>query len=145
MPEIDVRPAGPDQEDRLMAALAHASVLLFGMGLVAAIVLWVTQRERSRYVAVQALQAVIYHLAGFGLFVAGMGCWMALYLATLIPVMAAPEEPASLWIFMVATLLMFVPFLQMGLWIAGGLWGAVRCLRGHDFRYAIIGRWVEGR
>ena len=28
-------------------------------------------------------------------------------------------------------------------WGLHGLWGAVRCWGGHDFRYAIIGRWLE--
>jgi dolichyl-phosphate-mannose--protein O-mannosyl transferase len=65
-----------------MAALAHGGILLFGMGLVAAIVLWVTQKEKSRYVAFQTLQAAAYHLAGFAIF---RGAWVAGWLPTSSP------------------------------------------------------------
>ncbi|MEJ2209819.1 MAG: DUF4870 domain-containing protein [Anaerolineae bacterium] len=135
----------PNQEERIMAALAHGSVVLFGMGIVAAIVLWVTQKEKSRYVAFQALQAIAYHVAGFAIFVVGMGCWLALYFVSFIPLMTTPEESggAALWIFLAATFLMLVPFAQMGLWILGGAWGAVRALQGREFRYVVIGRYLE--
>lgn len=135
----------PSQEERTMAALAHGSILLFGMGVVAAIVLWVTQKEKSRYVAFQALQAVAYHIAGFAIFLVGMACWMGLYFASLIPLITTPEESASaaLWIFILVTLLMLVPFVQMGLWIIGGWWGAARALQGREFRYIVIGRYLD--
>jgi len=34
----------------------------------------------------------------------------------------------------------------LGIWaltILYGLWGAVRCLGGRDFEYAIIGNWIK--
>jgi hypothetical protein len=31
----------------------------------------------------------------------------------------------------------------MGLWIIGGLWGAVRTLQGREFRYLVIGKQLE--
>ncbi len=40
---------------------------------------------------------------------------------------------------------MIVPLAIWGITILYGLWGAVRCLGGYDFRYAIIGRWLEGQ
>jgi hypothetical protein len=96
-------------------------------------------------VAFQALQAVAYHIAGFAIFIVGMGCWLALYFISFIPLMTTPEESAggALWIFLVATFLMLVPFAQMGLWILGGAWGAVRTLQGKDFHYVVIGRYLE--
>lgn len=136
----------PSQEERIMAALAHGSILMFGMGIVGAIVLWVTQKEKSRYVAFQAIQAVAYHLAGLAIFLVGMGCWLALYFVSFIPLMTTPEESggAALWIFLVTTFLMLVPLAQMGLWIVGGWWAAARTLQGKEFRYVLIGRYLEG-
>jgi uncharacterized Tic20 family protein len=141
----DVEHQQPSQEERTMAALAHGSILIFGMGVVAAIVLWVTQKEKSRYVAFQALQAIAYHIAGFAIFLVGMACWMGLYFVSLIPLMTTPEESGgtALWIFGLATLLMLAPFVQMGLWIIGGWWGAARTLQGREFRYIVIGRYLE--
>jgi hypothetical protein len=45
--------------------------------------------------------------------------------------------------FILSMVLMVVPLIFMGLWIIGGLWGAVRAFQGHDFRYLGIGDWVE--
>jgi hypothetical protein len=39
--------------------------------------------------------------------------------------------------------LIAVPLAIWGVTILYGLWGAVRCFGGHDFRYVIIGRWLE--
>lgn len=135
----------PNREERLAAALAHGSVLLFGMGIVAAVVLWVTQKERSRYVAFQALQAIAYQIAGLAIFLVGMACWMAVYFLSFIPLFTTPEESggAALWFFLLATFLMLAPFAQMGLWILGGGWAAARSLQGREFRYVLIGRYLD--
>jgi hypothetical protein len=42
-------------------------------------------------------------------------------------------------------ILMIVPPGIWGLIILYGLWGAGRCLGGHDFKYAIIGKWLESQ
>jgi uncharacterized Tic20 family protein len=128
-----------------MAALAHAGVIVFGMGIIASVVIWVTQKDRSRYVAFQALQATVYHIIGFCIFLASMLCWLLLYFASFIPLMIAATEgsndpPLG---FILAMVLMVVPLIFMGLWIIGGLWGAVRAFQGRDFRYLAIGDWVE--
>jgi uncharacterized Tic20 family protein len=135
----------PNQDERTMAALAHASVIVFGMGIIASVVIWVTQKDRSRYVAFQALQATVYHIIGFCIFLAGMLCWLLLYFASFIPLMIATTQgsndpPLG---FILAMLLMVVPLIFMGLWIASGLWGAVRVFQGSDFRYLVIGDQVE--
>jgi hypothetical protein len=48
--------------------------------------------------------------------------------------------PAGMWI---GLALMIVPLGLWGLIVLYGLWGAARCLGGHDFKYAIIGNWLE--
>jgi threonine/homoserine/homoserine lactone efflux protein len=74
-----------------------------------------------------------------------VGCWVAPYFVSLIPLITTPEESAgtALWIFLLATLLMLLPFLQMALWIVGGWWGAARALQGREFRYVVVGRYLE--
>lgn len=139
----------PSQDERTMAALAHGSAILFGMGAIAAILIWMTQKEKSRYVAFQALQATAYQLAGVLVSILSWCCWTALYFLSFIPLIAAAEAsadpPAVFWLSM---FLMFVPMGLMGLWILGGLWGAVRVLQGREFRYILIGqqleRWMSG-
>lgn len=133
-----------NQDERIMAAMAHGSAIIFGMGIIAAVVLWATQKEKSRYVAFQALQALVYQIAGVVVQIVSWCCWTALYFGSLIPLLAAAENssdpPLFFWVSMG---LMVVPFALMGLWIIGGLWGAVRALQGRDFRYAVIGTQLE--
>ena len=61
--------ASPD--DKMMAALGHATIIWPVMGIIAPLVIWATQREKSRFVAFQALQAVAYHMT---LIIAGFVC-----------------------------------------------------------------------
>jgi uncharacterized Tic20 family protein len=128
-----------------MAALAHGSAILFGMGIIAAVVVWASQKEKSRYVAFQALQALVYQFAGLVVVMLGWCCWLALYFLSFIPLIAAAEQGASdpPLFFIFSMLLMFVPLAIMGLWILGGLWGAVRTLQGQDFKYLAIGQQLE--
>ena len=139
------------QDERVLAGLAHGSILLglftSGLGgILTALVIWLTQKEKSTYVARQALQALGYQIATFLLTMVAWCCWGVLWMLMLLPPIflnpdayqAAP--PAGLW---AGLALMIVPFAIWGLTILYGLWGAVRCLGGHDFKYAIIGNWVE--
>jgi uncharacterized Tic20 family protein len=133
------------QEEKVMSAIAHGSVILFGTGLIAAIVVWITQKDKSRYVAFQALQAVIYQAAGLLVFGLAMCCWLGLYFLSFIPLMVAADQgssdPPAFFIF--SMLLMVVPFAVMGLWVLGGIWGAIRALQGRDFGYLVIGDQLE--
>ena len=138
------------RDERVLAGLAHGSILLGVFsngvgGIVAALVIWLIQKEKSAYVAAQALQAMVYQVATFILTMIVWCCWVALFLMLLLPpVMANPEAyeyapPPGLWLGLFS---MFIPFAIWGLTILYGLWGAVRCLGGHDFKYALIGNWL---
>jgi uncharacterized Tic20 family protein len=133
------------QEDRVVAALTHSSVILFGMGIIVAIVIWATQKDRSRYVGFQSLQSAIYQMAGMIAFLGSMCCWGVLYFLSFIPLMVAAEQGASdpPLFFLFSMMLMFVPFAIMGLWILGGLWAAVRTLQGREFHFLFIGGRLE--
>ena len=143
----------PSKDETVLAGLAHGSILL-GLftsgvgGIVAALVIWVTQKEKSPYVAAQALQAMVYQAVTFVIMMIGWCCWLALYMALIfVPLISDPvafeaAPPAGLWW---GLALMIVPLGIWGLIILYGLFGAVRCFLGHEFRYVIIGRWLEGR
>ncbi len=143
----------PTQSARTLAALAHGSVLL-GLftngvgGIVAALVIWATQKEKAPYAAAQALQSMAYQGATFLITMFAWCCWGIVYtLMILVPLLSNPgayeaTPPAGLW---VGLALMIVPLVLWGLMILYGLYGAVRCLGGHDFKYAIIGNWLESQ
>jgi uncharacterized Tic20 family protein len=139
------------QEERTLASLAHGSIIL-GMftngigGILAALVIWLTQKEKSAYVAAQALQALVYQVVTFLLIMLAWCCWGAVWMIMIfVPLIADPvafeaAPPAGLW---AGLILMVFPIGVWGLTILYGLWGAARCLGGHDFGYAVIGPWVE--
>jgi uncharacterized protein len=139
----------PSQDERVMAALAHVSALLPLMGVVAPIVVWATQKDKSRFVAFQALQAVVYQLSMVLAWFLGMGCYVLSFfsLFAFIP-FAGSETSQTLPPLFLPTF--FIPFVVMGLMLIGGLafvvYGliaAILVFQGKPFRYILIGRWVE--
>jgi uncharacterized Tic20 family protein len=141
------------QDEKTLAALAHGSIVIGLMtngmgGIIAALVIWLVQKEKSAYVAAQALQSLIYQAITFLVTMIAWCCWVVLYMALIfVPLLSNPgayeaAPPAGLW---VGLALMIVPFGIWGLIILYGLYGAVRCLGGHDFKYAIIGNWLDSQ
>ena len=143
----------PTQNARTLAALAHSSVVLGLLsnglgGIVAALVIWTTQKDKRPYAAAQALQAMAYQGLTFVITMLAWCCWGIVYmLLIMVPLLSNPgayevTPPAGLWVGLV---LILVPLALWGLMIAYGLYGAVRCLGGQDFKYAIIGNWLESQ
>ncbi len=135
------------QEERLLAALAHAAIITGMIAPVAGILIYVTQKEKSAYAAKQGLQAAVYQLIGLFVMILVWSCWGIFYTISLIPLMANADkyQDAPPPIFWVGLGSMICPFIIMALWGLYGLWGTVRAWTGADFRYAIIGPMVEKR
>lgn len=147
------------QDERILAALAHASVILPFWGLIGAIVVWATQREKSRFVNFQALQGAAYQLTLILLAFIGGACYMCSFFGMFLIMPAGifaaegigdPNSIGGLVALLTTFATTFFPFCIMGIFIligavfvAYGLYGAVRVLQGHDFRYAIIGARLE--
>jgi uncharacterized Tic20 family protein len=141
-----------------MAALAHASILLtlvlaFAggvgalIGLAVPLVIYLSYRERSRFITFHGLQSLVYQGAG------------ALIYIVLVVVLAALV--AVVWIItgllsaaaigfllmplafaitgLMVTLLLGAPFL----WLGYGIYAAYRVYQGEDFRYWLLGEWLE--
>jgi uncharacterized Tic20 family protein len=137
----------PSTEERVMAAIAHCLVIVvYGLGAVGAVVIWLLQKEKSKYVAFQALQAAVYQLVGLLVQLIGWSCWGCLYGLSFIPMIANAEKykeaPPPIFFF-ISLGLMVLPLGLMGLWMLYGLWGALRAFQGRDFRYIVLGRMLE--
>jgi uncharacterized Tic20 family protein len=145
----------PSQEERIMAALSHIAVLLPFMGTVIPIVIWVTQKEKSRYVGFQALQATVLQLALLLIWFAGMACYMATFFlsffGTILMSSASsssqgtygPETGLASLAFIIPVLVMVLMGIGFIVFEIYGIVGAIQCLRGKAFRYVIIGDRVE--
>ena len=139
------------QEERTLAALAHGSILLGVItsgvgGIFAAMIIWLTQREKSYFVGRQALQSLVYQISVLLLTFVGFCLWGVLFTLTIVPPMVANPElyqyapPVSMWYGMV---MLLCPF---GMWLATvlyGVWAAIRCWNGADFEYLIIGNLIS--
>jgi len=138
----------PNQNDKILAALSHISVLLPLIGLVVPIIIWATQKEKSRYVSVQALQAVAYQLIMIFAYFIAMGCYMLSFFSTFLTLPFAGEnpDPTAAPFFMVGFIIPFlifgVIFIGGGMFILYGIIGAVFTIQGKDFRYLVIGNRV---
>lgn len=132
----------PSKDDRLMAAIAHASVVIFGPGILVGLFIWLTQKERDSYASSQGLQAALYQLLGMIVIMAIWILWGIFYALTWIPLLQNPQqfEDAPPPIFWIGLASMVIPFIVMLAWALYGLWGALKSLRGQNFRYFLIGK-----
>jgi uncharacterized Tic20 family protein len=124
-------------EERTWAMLAHLSVLinLFTgiLGPVAAFIIYIVFRDRSRYVAYHALQSLILQLivwVGGGVIIGAAWTIAGVLAAVLIGFLLMPF----------ACLLSFIPLIAP----IYGIIGAVKTSQGEDFKYWLIGDWVRG-
>jgi uncharacterized Tic20 family protein len=138
----------PSQNDKIMAALAHISAVLPFMGVIAPIVIWATQKDKSEYVAFQALQAVAYQLLMIFAWFVGMGCYMLSFFSMFLGIPLAGAnggrvDPSIAPLFALGFMIPFVIFGAIfvggALFVIYGIIGAVQVFQGKDFRYAIIG------
>lgn len=134
-------------EERLWAALSHATVLLFGWGLIGPVVVWVLQRRKSTYATFQALQALAYQMFFMLYWVVAVLCLSLLLFIFIfgftlgLEGSASSEDPAFL--FVSQFIYMIGMFAAAGVYGLLGLVGAGMCLAGKDFRYPLLGRWME--
>jgi uncharacterized Tic20 family protein len=146
----DDNPLVTTQDDRVMAGLAHISALLPLMGVIVPIVIWVTQKEKSKYVAFQALQALAYQLTMILAWFIGMACYMLSFFSIFVTsfIGSAASDSPALYPFLGFSVL--IPFMVFGAIFIGGFAfvvygavGGVLAFLGKPFRYIVIGKRVE--
>jgi len=121
--------------------LAHLSVLVnlvtgFG-GPIAALIIYLVYRNRSRFISYHALQSLIFQLIGWyggGTLIGIMWAIVGVLSALLIGVVLIPFA-------LVFTLI--CGLLPLGTLIYG-CYGAYQVSQGKDFRYWLVGDWVRG-
>lgn len=127
-------------EERTWSLLAHLSVLLNLItgfaGPIAALVIYMIYKDRSRFVAYHALQSMIFQLIwwyGGGLLIGAMWIVVGALSAVLIGVILIP-------IAIVMTLVLAL--LPLGA-VIYGIIGAIQVNQGQDFKYWLVGDWVR--
>ena len=136
------------QDDRMMAALAHVGIIVPMIGIFIPIVIWVTQKGKSTYVAFQALQALVYQILLVLVWFVGMACYMGSFIPTFLIGLATSgsknPSPADL-MFLLPVIIFAVIGVVAAIYILFGLVGTVQALRGKEFRYPWLGSFLERR
>jgi uncharacterized Tic20 family protein len=129
-------PLSPSEE-RTWAMLAHLSVVvnLFTgfFGPIAALVIYLLFRDRSRYVAYHSLQSFMNQLiwwVGGGAIIGLAWAITGILSIFLIGIFLIPF----------ACLFSFMPIVS----VIQGVIGAVRASQGQDYKYWLVGDWVRG-
>jgi len=136
LPQALPTPLSPSDE-RTWAMLAHLSVLvnLFTgfLGPVAALIIYLVFKDRSRYVAYHSLQSLVMQLVwwvGGGILAAILWTVAGVLTAVCIGVLLYP-------------LALIASVLPIGA-LVYGIIGAIQTSQGLDFRYWLVGDWVRG-
>jgi len=152
-------PRALTQDERTMAALAHASVVLTFVvalgtgglgglvGILVPLVIWLSYREKSAYVSFQALQATVFQIVSILVMVIVVVVSIILIVvgwtvsgaltAVLIGLCLMPF--ALLITVILALLVLILPLAQLGY----GLYAAYETYQGRDFRYWLVGETLE--
>ncbi len=131
----------PSQNDKIMAALAHISAVLPFMGVIAPIIIWATQKDKSEFVAFQALQAIAFQLLMILGWFVGMGCYMISFFTTFTSLTLSRGANSSgfPFFFLVPLFIMGTIFVGGAIFVIYGIIGAANVFQGKNFRYIIIG------
>jgi len=127
-----------------MSMLSHLAILIPNIGILAPIVIWFTQKEKSKFVRYNALQAIFFQLLFFILLILSIFIGIILMAVSLILANASSggEPGVFFWVSM------GVMNLYFPLWFLFSIYaivGAVKSFKGKTFRYLIIGKIIEKR
>ena len=139
-PYLPPQPLSPGDE-RTWAMMAHLSVLtnlITGfLGPVAALLIYLIYKDRSRYVAYHSLQSFIFQLiwwGGAGALIGLMWAVTGVLSALIVGILLIPIA------LLLTPVFLLMPFASL----IYGIVGAVQTSQGQDFKYWLIGDWVRG-
>ena len=127
-------------DERTWAMLAHLSVLLNlvtgFLGPLAAFLIYLVFKDRSRYVAYHSLQATIFQLiwwVGAGALIGIIWAVTGILSAVIIGLLFIPLA------LVLTVVLLAAPVVAL----IYGVLGGIETSQGHDFRYWLVGDWVR--
>ena len=137
------------QNERLLAAASHASILMPVAGSVLPFAIWVSQKGKSQFVREQSLQALVYQLSLTIFFIVGTGCLFLSFIARSISISFETSNskqflnPLHDMSMLYPLLINTVVLLGLFLFSIYGILGAVKVFQGKSFQYVIIGNKIK--
>ena len=141
-----------DHEFRWVAGMGHFSILIALWGMLAPLTAWILQGKHSAFLKLQSAQTLVYqgvttiiyfiggflYLVGIVLLVTSMGGIGGTDFNSATGIISLVLTGVALLI--AAMLILLVPLLHIL-----GQWAGYRVLKGENYHYPLIGRWVEKR
>jgi len=118
------------------------SILIPNIGIIAPIIIWVNQKEKSKFVKFNAIQAIFYQLVLFVIMMLFIFTGIILMLISMPMLSANPNaEPGTL--FFISMIFMFLYFPLWFFFAIYAVVAAVKSYKGKVFHYLIIGKIIE--
>lgn len=140
-----------EKEERWVVAMGHFAVIILFWGLIAPVTAWIAQGKQNRFVKFQSIQTAVYQAVVTVLYFGAIVIYMIGFLAFLastglagVPSDGAPLGMISLVIFILFSLIALLLFMLVPLCHILGQWAGYKVLKGENYRYPLIGRFVEG-
>ena len=132
-------------EERFAAAMGHFAVILPIWGLLAPAWLWISHKSHSPWLKFQSAQTTIYQVVvtvlHFGLVF--VSTFFAFGSMVLFAALAESSEMVVIVGLMAMTCLLGCTGLIVPLFHILGQWAGLQTLRGRDFKYPLVGGWME--
>lgn len=140
----------PTRDECVMAAIPHILSFSLFLGPIVSVFIWVTQKEKSQYVAFHSLQAFVYQISMILTWFLGMGCYMISFIANMIFMFFLSSAESANPPDVLFGLTFIIPFMVIGVilfcefgFIVYGIFGAAMVFQGKPFRYIIFGKRLE--
>ena len=137
----------PTPDEKIMAAISNITAIVFFIGILAPIVIWITQKDKSPYLRFQALQAFAFQLLMIVIWLIGFVCYFCGFIFPIMGGMLLDQFGSGSggeWLVIVPLLVLAGMGLLELILVLYAIAGAVQCLRGKDFHYLVLGTAVEG-
>jgi uncharacterized Tic20 family protein len=141
-----------DHEFRWVAAMGHFSILIMLWGMLAPLTAWILQGKHSLFLKFQSIQTLIYQAGTTILYFVALFMYLFGFLLFFVA-MAATGQPDlnstmgifSIVVFGISLLISFLIILLIPLLHILGQWAGYRILKGDNYRYPLVGKFVENR
>ncbi len=141
-----------DHEFRWVVAMGHFSILIILWGMLAPLTAWILEGKRSPFLKFQSIQTLVYQgsvtLLYLGIVFLYLFGIMIISLMAMMGWTGNVRIDSSMGIVGVvflggSLLVLFIVILFMPLFHILGQWAGYRVLKGEDYRYPLVGRFVE--
>lgn len=132
-----------NSDHKLMSMLSHLAMLIPNVGMIVPVAIWLTQKEKSKFIRFHAVQAIFFQLLFFILLMLSLFIGIILMAVSIMLANNSGSEPGLFFWISMGIVNFYFP-----LWFIFSIFAiiaGVKSFRGKRFRYFIIGKIIEKR